>query len=145
MADTKSLKYLQPKRMRGDGGAIVLNDRVAIASNPVNTDTASFVLPAGIELSFLRFKVPDMDASTGLAGKIGYAALDPNSSLAASDAYFRADGALGQAAAVIDCDFVPIKFDEDVKIQITWTVTASGAFTAGTVYMTAIGNEVGAK
>lgn len=145
MADTKSRDYMLPKLMPVAPAAIVINDRVAIASNPVNTDTASFILPAGMELSFLRFKVPDMDASTGLAGKIGYAPVDPASSLTPVDDYFRTAGALGQAAAVIDCDFVPIKFNEDVKVQITWTVTAAGAFTAGTIYMTAIGNGMGPR
>ena len=63
MADTKSRDYMLPKLMPVAPAAIVINDRVAIASNPVNTDTASFILPAGMELSFLRFKVPDMAAA----------------------------------------------------------------------------------
>lgn len=145
MASTKSRDYLIPKLMPVAPAAIVINDRATVSANPTANDTHDFLLPAGIELSKLWFKVPDMDASTGMAGKIGYAPADPSSSLTPVDDYFRAAGALGQAAAQIDCDFVPIKFNEDVKIQITWTVQASGSFTAGTIYMTALGNGMGPR
>lgn len=145
MADIKSRNYLNPPMMPCDGRAVFLNDDAAIAANPANNDTVSFLLPAGFELSTLRFKVPDMDASTGMAGKIGYTPVDPASTLTPVDNYFRAAGALGQAAAQVECDFVPITFQEDVKIQITWTAQASGAFTAGTIYMTAAGNSKGAR
>jgi hypothetical protein len=145
MADTKSRDYLNPQMMPADGRAVVINDQVSVATNPVAHDTSSFRLPAGFELSILRFDIPDMDASTGLAGKIGYKAVDPASALVADDDYFRAAGALGQASELADCRFAPIKFQEDVIIQITWTVTASGAFTAGTVRMTAVGNANGPR
>lgn len=145
MASVKSAGYLIPQLAPLDGRAVFINDSVAVAANPTANDTSDFRLPAGFELSTLRFKVPDIDSSTGLTAKIGYAPVDPNSSLAASDAYFRAAAALGQAAAQIECDFIPITFQEDVRITITWTVAASGTFTAGTVYMTAAGNSKGPR
>lgn len=145
MAQTKSAGFLNPQLMPCDGRAVVLNDRATLSANPTANDTMDFRIPAGFELSKLWLKVPDMDASTGLAAKVGYAPIDANSSLSGVDDYFRAAGALGQAAALIDCDFVPITFQEDVYLRITWTVAASGAFTAGTVYATALGNSKGPR
>lgn len=145
MASTKSAGYHSPKMMPGDGRAVVLNDQATQAANPTANDTVDFLLPAGFELSALRFNVPDMDAGAGLAGKIGYAPVDAASSLTADDDYFMAAGALGQAAALIDCRFAPITFQEDVKVQITWTVAAAGAFTAAPIHMTAIGNSKGPR
>lgn len=145
MASIKSAGYLNPQATPNDGRAVFINDYAAVGANPTINDTVDYRLPAGFELSTLRFKVPDMDASTGMAAKIGYAPVDPASSLSPNDAYFRAAAALGQAAAQIECDFVPITFQEDVRVTITWTAAASGAFTAGTVYMTAGGNSKGPR
>jgi hypothetical protein len=146
MASVKSAGYFNPKMMPGDGRAVFINDSAAVSANPSVNDTHDFHLPGGFELSTLRFKVTDMDTngSPTLAAKIGYAPVDPNSSLAADDDYFRAAAALGQAAAQIECDFVPITFQEPVRITVTWTAV-SATFAAGTVYMTAAGNAKGAR
>lgn len=144
MATIRSDKSLEPKQMPVDGRAIVINDSATISANPVATDNVKFRIPAGFDLSVLRFRVTDMDSSTGLAGSIGYAPVRSDSSLAANTTYFQAAGALGQAAALIDCNFPPITFQEDVDITITWTVTATG-FAAGTIGMTAIGNAKGPR
>ncbi len=146
MASVKSVGYLNPQMMPVDGRAVFINDSAVVSTNPVANDTHDFRIPAGLELSLLRFKLPDMDtnATPTLAAKIGYAPVDASSALAASDSYFRAAAALGQAAAQVECDFVPITFQEDVKITVTWTVT-SATFAAGTVYMTAAGNAKGPR
>lgn len=146
MADTKSSGYLIPQMMPVDGRAIFIPDKADVASAPAVNDTVSFRLPAGLELSQLRFVVPDMDTngSPALAGKIGYKAVDPASALVADDDYFRATGALGQAAGLVDCSFPPITFQEDVMVQITWT-TVAATFAAGTVHMIAAGNAKGPR
>lgn len=146
MASVKSAGYLIPQLAPLDGRAVFINDSAALAANVTINDTMDFRLPAGFELSTLRFKLPDMDTNGAptLAGKIGYAPVDPASSLSAVDNYFRATAALGQAAAQVECDFVPITFQEDVRITITWTAV-SATFAAGTVYMTAAGNSKGPR
>lgn len=149
MAQVLSLKFRRPTLSHVDGRAIFINDEATQPTNPVANDTLDFRIPKGLELSSLKFIVPDMDASTGLAGKIGFAPIDGSTVIAngvsssGDDDYFRAAGALGQAAAAFECDFAPITFESDVYLRITWTVTASGAFTAGTVRATMAGNCVG--
>lgn len=152
MAQTKSLKFARPLPMTVDGCAIFINDQVSVAANPTANDTSDFRIPKGLELSQLKFNVPDMDSSTGMAAKIGFASITGDSTVlmngaatAVDDDYFRAAGALGQATALIDCQFAPVTFEEDVYLRITWTVAASGTFTAGTIYATMAGNMVGVK
>ena len=144
MASVKSAGYFAPQMMPVDGRAVFITDTGSMAANPTANDTLDFLLPAGIELAVLRFNVSDMDTGTALAAKIGYAPVDPNSSLAASDAYFKAAGAFGQTAGLVDCAFAPIKFEEDVRVTVTWTV-AAGTFVAGTVNMIAGGNAKGPR
>lgn len=144
MATTKSANYLLPQLMPCDGRAVVLHDSVTISANPTAADRAVFRIPAGLEVCKIWLSVPDMDSSTGLAGKIGYKAIAPDSTLVEDDDYFRADGALGQAAALIDLDFVPITFQEDVDLEIVWTVTATG-FSAGTIRAVILGNSKGPR
>lgn len=146
MASVKSAGYLIPQMMPVDGRAVCIVDRGTMSANPTASDTLDFRIPAGLEVAALRFNVSDMDTNgtPTLAAKIGYAAVDPASSLAASDAYFKATGAFGQAAGLVDCAFQPITFQEDVRITITWTTNAA-TFAAGTVDMVAIGNAKGPR
>lgn len=146
MASTKSRDYLLPKMMPVDGRAVFINDRATVAANPTINDTHDFLIPAGFEMSLLQFLPTDMDSngSPTLAAKIGYAPVDPNSTLTADDDYFKAAGAFGQAAGLVECAFVPIMFQEDVKITITWTAV-SATFVAGTVDMICAGNAKGPR
>jgi len=146
MASIKSAGYLNPQTTPNDGCAVFLNDSATISANPTAADTVDFLLPAGQELSVLRFVLPDMDTggSPAMAGKIGYAPVASDSTLTGDDDYFRATAAIGQAAGLIDCAFAPVMFQEDVKIQITWT-TAAATFAAGSVYMVAGVNSKGAR
>ena len=153
VTQTKSQRFANPRTPMMDGCAVFLVDQVTIAANPTANDTADFLLPRGIQLALLRFSVPDMDSSTGITGKIGWypvsgttATQNGVAATAADLSAFRADAALGQAAAVIDCDIaLPMVFEEDVYIRIHWTVTASGTFTAGTIYCTMGGAYLGVK
>lgn len=153
MASTKSSGYLLPKMTPNDGRAVVLTDTVTISANPTANDTADFLIPAGFKVCKAWLTVPDMDASTGMAGKVGFLSAtggstvktSTDSALAVDDDYFRAAGALGQSAAVLDLDFAPITFQEDVTLSITWTVAASGTFTAGTIRLVVLGESMGPR
>lgn len=153
MAQTKSQRFNNPLTNMMNGNAFSMVDKVTIATNPVNTDTADFILKAGMRLDVLRLKVPDMDGGAGMQGKVGWAPVNGDATanvngvagVSSNDAYFRAAAALGQAAALIDCDFIPVVFDKDVFIRITWTVTAASAFAAGDIWATMIGQNVGIK
>jgi hypothetical protein len=152
MAQIKSQRFNNPLTNMMNGNAFSMVDKATQTVNPTANDTLDFILKAGMRLDVLRLKVPDMDASTGLAGKVGWrpvngdaAALVNGASTNADDDYFRGAAALGQAAALIDCDFIPVVFDKDVYIAITWTVAASGTFTAGDVWATMIGQHIGIK
>lgn len=152
MAQTKSRKFAYPLQMVGDGRAVFLGDQVTIATNPAANDTADFPIPAGFELCNLSLYVPDMDSSTGLAGKIGFYNPDGSGSVRINgadvnddDDRFFAAAALGQAAATITGLMTggTMHFEEPALLRITWTVTASGTFTAGTIYATMGGNMRG--
>lgn len=153
MAQIKSQRFNNPLTNMMNGNAFSMVDKATQSVNPTANDTLDFILKAGQRLDVLRLKVPDMDASTGMAGKVGWAPVNGDATanvngvagVSSNDAYFRAAAALGQAAALIDCDFIPVVFDKDVFIRITWTVAASGAFTAGDVWATMIGQHVGIK
>jgi hypothetical protein len=152
MAQIKSQRFNNPLTNMMNGNAFSMVDRATQNINPTANDTLDFILKAGMRLDVLRLKVPAMDSSTGLAGKVGWrpvngdaAALVNGVSTNADDDYFRGAAALGQAAALIDCDFIPVVFDKDVYIGITWTVAASGTFTAGDVWATMIGQHIGIK
>lgn len=143
MAQVKSLEFALPKPQTNDGCAVFINDRLSVATNPVATDTLDFLIPKGIEVSYLKFYHSALAAS-GLAGSIGYAPVDPASTLAANTTYFKAAGTFGLSATGFECDFIPITFEEDVYLRITVTVTATG-FSAGTIYNTIGGNMVGVR
>lgn len=146
MAQTKSVGFSSPKMMAGDGRAVWFDDKAVIAAAGAANDTIDFLLPAGQSLHQLKFIVTDMDTNgtPTLAAKIGYAPVNPASSLAGNDAYFKAAAAFGQSAQAFECDFAPVRFDEDVYIRITVT-TAAATFAAGSVTMVGAGNMVGAK
>jgi hypothetical protein len=145
MAQIKANGFSIPKMQKIDGSAVFINDTLTVAAAPAVNDTADFLLPKGIELSFLRFYTTDMDTGTNtLAASIGYAAVDPNSSLAASASYFAAAAVFGTAAAGTTPAFIPVTFEEDVYIRITWTVVAN-VFAAGTIYCTIGGNMIGVR
>lgn len=151
MAQIKSRKCNLPMPMRNDGTAVFINDEATQTVNPTAGDTLDFKIPKGFELSYLRIRMPDMDASTGMQGRIGFAPIVGTNviangvSLTEDDDYFQAQGALGQAAAVLDIDVTPTVFEDDVYLRITWNVAASGTFTAGKVMVTMGGNQVGVR
>lgn len=150
MAQFKSRKFNLAKTNNGDGDAVFINDQCAVPSAAVLTDTIDFVLPKGIELSYLRFfntalAASSMTASVGWAPVQGSGNVIMNGvSTAPSTNQFQATGAFGTSQAGFECDFIPVTFEEDVLIRIT--IVASGVTpAAGTVYCTMGGNQVGVR
>lgn len=152
MAEIKSLKFARPLPMTGDGRGVWIPDSASVTVAQAANDVLAFSVPPGFELADLQLRVSDMDTNGAptMAAKVGYrprsgaATMKVNgvAGVAADDDYFRATAALGQAAAVIDCDFDPIRFDDGADLIVTFT-TAAATFAAGTVKTRMAGNMVG--
>lgn len=150
MAQFKSRKYSLPKPTNNSGDAVNINDQAAVTAAMVSGDTIDFVLPKGSELSNLRLYFTALAASA-LAGSIGFALMGTATTVIANGvavsgnaSYFRAAGAIGQAAGGFLCDFIPLTFEDDVMIRVT--ITTSGVTpAAGTVYMVMACNQVGVQ
>lgn len=152
MAQIKGKRFNNPRTPMMNGSGIDLIDSAVLAANPTVNDTMDFLLPKGVQVSRLGLYVPDFDASTGIAAKVGWypvagttATLNGVAGTAPSDIYFRAAAAFGQAAGLVECGFVPCVFEEDVMIRITWTAQASGAFTAGEIWCMVAGAYLGVR
>lgn len=123
MASLKAQRALAPKFMPVDGCAAIETDKAVLGSGQLGTpaagDTIDFRIPGGAQLCNLKFLFDDCDTGTAFVFGVGYRAVDPASSLAASSTYFAAAGqTTGQAGGTLTCAFKPIKFEEDVYIQI---------------------------
>lgn len=147
MANQKALKALAPAMMPVDGRAIVITDKYVLsATNPPAADTIDFRIPGGMRVTDLDFQVDDIDSGTASLFGVGYRAVDPNSSLVASTTYFAAAGqTTGQAGGRLRCAFKPIKFEEDVYIQIVIGTAGAGTNTGQEIHMIATGIAEGIK
>ncbi len=133
--------FTRPKSMRCDGTAVCITDVADITSAVAANETVQYMLPAGLELHRLWIHPTDMDSGSGLAGSIGYAA-NPQFGVA-NPTFFRAAGALGQAAGPVDISLpAPIKLEFDLIVTVTWSVAAA-TFVPGTLTLVALGNAVG--
>lgn len=134
MPALKAQKANGPAYMPGDGRMGVLPDKIVLGAaagggvgTPAPGDTIDFLVPAGTLLTRLKFVNDDCDTGTTFAGSIGYRPVSANDGpLVAAASYFRAGGALFQAAGAIECDFKPIKFNQDVFITISVTAAPTG-------------------
>ena len=134
----------------GDGRAVCITDKAVLGAGALGTpgvgDTIDFFVPAGTRLSYLAFVNDDCDTATTAAASIGYRPVSANDgSLAASAAYFQANGALFQAAGRVECSFKPIKFEQDVYVSITYGTAPTGISGNPEIHMVAIGSSEGAK
>lgn len=147
MAQVKSRGFTAPKFMPVDGCAAFYNDQLSVATAPSVNDTLDFAVPAGLDLSLLRLRFTDMDSNGTplIAFKVGYVLLNADGTTTVVDDYFAGAGqTTARTGGLLDCLFVPIKFNVDALIRITVTAAAA-TFAAGTVYMTAAGNAEGPK
>lgn len=124
MASIKAQKAAAPKYMTGDGDFIMETDKVVLGAAPgVGTpsaaDTIDFLIPAGAQVCDLSFFFNDCDTATTFVFGVGYRAATTGSALATDATYFAAAGqTTGQAGGRLECVFKPIKFEEDVYIQL---------------------------
>ncbi len=147
MAQLKMQKCDAPKFMKPVGDAVFINDKIALTANPTAADTIDTILPAGFEISMLDIQPDDIDTNGAptFVFSVGYAPVNPASSLAANATYFAAAGQTGaQSGTRLRCNFKPIKFEEDVYLRIT-VGTASATFAAGEIHAIALGNAIGPK
>jgi len=146
MSSLKAQKALAPQSMRVDGTARFITDKYVAAAAPVAADTIDFRIPGGSELCTLEFYLDDADTGTAFVFGVGYRAVDSSSSLATSAAYFAAAGqTTGQAGGRLECSFKPIKFEEDVYIQLLVGTAPAGIAGAPEIHMIAGINQIGPK
>ena len=153
MTQTKGIRFDNPRTPMMDGGGVIIIDKAYVATNPTASDTVDFKLPKGIQLSLLRIHFPvALDDSTGLTAKVGWypvtgttATQNGVAATSDDDDAFKTAASMGRAIGMFDCDIaLPMVFEEDVYIRITWTVTAT-SFVAGWVYCTIGGAYLGVK
>lgn len=132
MGTVLARKALNPKYMSGDGVARWLSDTADVTTALAATDVIKYRVPAGSTVHFLEIRPDDLDSSTGITFKTGYAAVDSASTLVADDDYFATSKTNMQTGNALSCNFVPIKFEEDIWITITIIATATTPV-AGTV------------
>lgn len=147
MANQKAQKALAPAFMPVDGRGMTITDKYVLgATNPPAADTIDFKVPGGMLVTDMSFIVDDIDSGTASLFGVGYRAVDPASSLTPSTTYFFAAGqTTGQAGGRINSSAKPIKFEEDVYIQITIGTAGAGANTGQEIHMIASGIAAGIK
>jgi hypothetical protein len=147
MASLKGQKALIPQMMRVDGNAVCITDKyVLTATNPAAADTIDFLIPAGAQVCDLSLQIDDISAAADVVFGVGYRAVNTASALVASTTYFAAAGqTTGQAGGRLNCAFKPIKFEEDVYIQIVIGTAGTGTNTGQEIHMIATVNQLGPK
>lgn len=143
MADMQAINYTRPKAMSTDGRAAYIWDRVSVTSL-TTADTMSWRCPAGLEIVTMQLEADDVESTTASLFRIGYLKFKAADTLTAVDNYFAAAGqTLLQAGGLLQCRFVPIKFDVETIIQLT--LNTGGTLAAGGFATLKIGgNMIGA-
>lgn len=147
MTTTIAKKSTAAKYNKGDGGSYHYVDAATVATNPSVNDIIKYLIPAGTEVVGVSVQTPPMDTngSPTLAFKVGYEAVDSTSGLAAVTNYFAAAGqTTARAGGRLSCAFVPLIFNEDVYLTLTWTAVGA-TFVAGDVTTIVTANTIGIK
>jgi len=142
MADMQAINYSRPKAMSVDGRGVNIWDRASITSLTA-ADTISFRMPAGFEICTLQLNCDDVESTATSLFRVGYLKFKSVDTLTPVDNYFAAAGQTTlQAGGILQCRFVPIKFDVEWILQIL--LNTGGTLTAGG-FVTAIagGNMIG--
>lgn len=150
MASLKAQRALHPAIMRNDGNAAAILDKAVLGAGalgtPAATDTIDFLCPAGAEVYGLAFQLDDCDTGTTFVFGVGYRPVRSGSSLTPSSTYFAAAGqTTGQAGGRLTCNFKPIKFEEDVYIQLVVGTAPTGIAANPEIHMILECNQKGPK
>jgi hypothetical protein len=102
-------------------------------------------IPAGMLITQLDINNDDLDTGgTAMSASIGYEPVNAADGPTANATYFSATGTFLTAAGRKSCVFLPIKFEKDVYITLTLTVSAT-TFASGVVTAIATGQAEGIK
>jgi hypothetical protein len=151
MASLKAQKAYGPAPMRVDGDAVFHTDKIVLGASPglgapAGADTIDFLVPAGAQLCQLEFVLDDSDTGAAFVFGVGYRPVNAASALPANASYFAAAGqTTGQAGGRLECAFKPIKFEEDVYIQLLVGTAPAGIAGNPEIHMIAGYNCVGPK
>lgn len=140
----------KPRHMGQYGDAVVASGVVTPTAAALNDVFRPCIIPAGTEVNAVILANDDLDSSgtPALAFKMGFTPVDANEgSLAADDDYFVAAGDITLQSAnggKVYARFAPIKFNQDVFLDITVTAAAA-TFASGSVYAAVLGTGKGVK
>lgn len=126
------------------GNAYRDDGSVATPATLTTTDKVRLIqVPAGVRVQDLTIRNTDLDSGSTIVHKVGYEAVNADSSLSAVTDYFGSSQTHLRTAGRTEYDFDPITFNEPV--WITLTPTAGPATTAGTIKTVVSGVCVGVK
>lgn len=143
---TGTQKGRAPHASSDCGNAWIANNAVTVSANLTTADVVVLMdVPAGVELSKLRYRNGDLDGGTTLTANIGYRSKLPGGALAAAPTAFASASAAFQAAnaAWQELVFDPIKFNEPVEVVLVPAAAASGLAAATTIKVQAMGEVIG--
>ena len=143
----KAIRADFPATNKNDGSTVHLVDKFVFITNPVNTDTIDFRVPAGLEVFDISLQCDDIDTNgtPTVVFSAGYTPVNAGSALAPSTQYFAATGRTTlQTGGRLVCSFKPIIFSEDVYMRITIGATCA-TFAAGEIHTIIGGNMKGVR
>lgn len=130
------------------GNAWTDNNATVVSAALTTADAiVALEVPAGVELSTLRYRSGDMDTggSPTLTMNMGYRSKLAGGSLAAAPTAFASASTAFQAATTTwqELTFAPLKFDEPVEIVFVPAANASALGAAATLHVQGTGKVVG--
>ncbi len=128
------------------GNAWTGNNKTTVTAAPTTADViVGLDVPAGVELSRLRFRSADMDTGTTLTMNVGYRSKLPGGALAAAPTAFASASTAFQAATATwqELVFAPIKFNEPVEIVLVPAANSSGLPASADLYVQGDGEVIG--
>ena len=151
MASLKAQRATAPKFMSVEGDGVFETDKIVLGvspglGTPAAADTIDFLIPAGAQLCQLEFFLDDADTGVTFVFGVGYRAATTGSTLATNATYFAAAGqTIGQTGGRLECAFKPIKFEEDVFVQLLVGAAPTGIAGNPEIHIIAGYNAIGPK
>ncbi|MBA4141942.1 MAG: hypothetical protein H0X43_02825 [Nitrosospira sp.] len=135
----------KPLFMGGYGNGAVVWGSVIPTAGVLGDVYRPVRIPAGMLVTHLDIVNDDLDTGgTSGSAKIGYAPVNTAEGPAGVDDYFSATSNFLTSAGRKVCAFHPIKFEKDVWVTITFTLSTT-TFASGKVTAVAMGQAEGIK
>ena len=143
----KPAKLAQPVHACEFGNRVVFQDSAAATGDLVAADILNLCkIPAGTLVDRVVIKNADLDSSTVLTAKIGFAPADGTAGDSGDDEAVAADASWGRTAATTTYEiFPPFRCDVDSFLAVVVGTGATGSSGGGTVYGKVEGEALGAK